>query len=154
MDLWSKSGRFESYSRLIIFFMQKKSLSNRVEKSRTPIRIGFQKYKLFFKILVCLQEAFWLVVYTITLFTLICICSSIVFYIRMEGWHSPTIFQDWSVMIQYQSLEVQFYTLILSNLMLGFIATLAVFGEPPSRKTRFRIVLRIFRGGSSSLVEK
>ena len=113
------------------------------KKDRGPS--NFARIKVFLKVLVYVQEGLWLVFYSITLLSLIYICSSIVFYVRHEGYNSPSLFRDWSRIFQSQSLEIQLWVLVHTNVMIGFTACLAIWGEPPSRTMRYRATLKVFR---------
>ena len=106
---------------------------------------NFTKLKTVIKILVLCYEGLWVVAYSITLLTLIYLCSSIIFYVRHEGYNSPTVFRDWSRIFLSQSLGLQLWILVHTNTMLGFIACLAIWGEPPTRTMRYRAVLKVLR---------
>lgn len=108
---------------------------------------------MFLIVGVILQEVIWYALFGVMHLTLIFICSLVLIYLKMEGLHSPTLFRDWGAVFKAQSLGEQLYLIIHYNTVLWVLARLAIFGEFPSRKTRFRNILSILREKSSSFVE-
>ena len=127
--------------------MRKKEYSTVAKTKKVRGPSNFLRVKAVTKISVICYEICWVVAYAITLISLIYITSSIVFYVRHEGYNSPTLFRDWSRIFLSQSLGLKFWILIHSNIIIGFVGCLAIWGEPPTRTMRYRIALKLFRIG-------